>query len=326
MKQILIIIVALIALGISSCKKDNSNNRNSNALEVITLNITDILPVTAKSGGIIVNNDNDSIISKGICWNTTQNPTINNDKLISYVLSDTFNLKLIGLSINTKYYVRAFATTSTGTTYGNEINFTTLDNFPNCGTVTDIDGNIYNTVTIGSQCWMVENYRAKRYRNGTYLQNITVTSQWTNLTYGAYCYFNNDTLNEQVYGKLYNWYAASSGILAPTGWHVANNSDWNLLISTLGGEGIAGGKLKSLNLWSNPNDGATNETGFAGIPNGARYGDGAFVQLGTVAYYWSSSSGFMTAPFYYLGYGDSYLRYGFVGDKKSGYAIRCIKD
>jgi uncharacterized protein (TIGR02145 family) len=113
------------------------------------------------------------------------------------------------------------------------------------GPVTDYDGNVYNTVTIGTQTWMTEDLRVTHYRNGDLIPNVAETAAWNNLTTGAYCNYDNDKRNSATYGRLYNWYAVISGAnLAPSGWHVPTDAEWTTLTTYLGGEGVAGGKLK----------------------------------------------------------------------------------
>jgi uncharacterized protein (TIGR02145 family) len=157
-------------------------------------------------------------------------------------------------------------------------------------TVTDTDGNVYHTVTIGTQTWMAENLKVTKYRNGDTIPNVTDTTEWYNLSTGAYCDYENTASNSSVYGKLYNWYAlADSRNIAPAGWHVASDAEWTTLTTFLGGE--VGGKLKEKGTahWLSPNEGATNETGFTALPAGCRGSVGYFYYLGSYAYFWSST-------------------------------------
>jgi len=140
-------------------------------------------------------------------------------------------------------------------------------------TVTDIDGNIYHTVKIGSQLWMIENLKTTKYRNSDTIPNVTNENQWSSLTTGAYCNYNHDESYSNTYGRLYNWFTVTdSRNIAPVGWHVPTNSDWTTLINFLGSDSIAGGKLKETGLahWLSPNKGATNETGFTALPGGLK--------------------------------------------------------
>ena len=134
--------------------------------------------------------------------------------------------------------------------------------------VKDIDGNIYHTVTIGNQVWMVENLKTTRYNDGTAIPNVTDSSVWSKLSTPAYCWYNNDASSyKATYGALYNWYAVNVQKLCPKGWHVASNAEFYALNSFLDGEC---GKLKEAGTihWYSPNKGATNETGFTALPGG----------------------------------------------------------
>ncbi|HNY56232.1 MAG TPA: FISUMP domain-containing protein, partial [Chitinophagales bacterium] len=161
--------------------------------------------------------------------------------------------------------------------------------FPNCGTVNDIDGNTYNTVTIGTQCWMTENLKTSTYNDGTAILNETINTQWVNLTTGAYCYYNNNISNKATYGTLYNWYAVNTGKLAPSGWHVPTEADWTTLINYLGGETVAGGKMKAITLWNSPNTAADNSSGFSGLPAGIRTQSGTYFDMGNEGNFWSAT-------------------------------------
>jgi uncharacterized protein (TIGR02145 family) len=167
--------------------------------------------------------------------------------------------------------------------------------------LTDIDGNTYNTVIIGTQEWQKENLNVSKYTDGTVIPEVTDPTAWANLTTGAWCYYNNDPANGAVYGKLYNWYAVAgihdtdpitpNKTLAPSGLHVPTITEWSTLTTFLGGQSVAGGKMKSTgtSLWSNPNTGATNSSGFTGLPGGYRWYNGVFSTIGNDASWWSSS-------------------------------------
>lgn len=202
---------------------------------------------------------------------------------------------------------------------------------PQCPvTVTDIDGNVYQTVTIGTQVWMEENLKVTHYRNGDSIPNVTDGAAWSTLTTGAYCEYNTDSANVPTYGRLYNWYAvADSRNIAPVGWHVATDSEWQTLSDSLGGDLVAGGKLKEAGTaqWNSPNTGATNESGFSALPGGYRYfGSGTYFTMGNYASFWSSteySSSYAWGLF--LGYDNlGITRGGYV--KGYGFSVRCVRD
>lgn len=197
-------------------------------------------------------------------------------------------------------------------------------------TVVDIDSNVYHTVTIGTQVWMVENMRTTRYRNGDPIHNITLTAEWDNMTSGACCDYANTPGNSKIYGKLYNWYAVNdSRNIAPTGWHVPSAAEWNTLMTYLGGEVVAGGKLKETGTkhWNSPNTGATNESGFTALPGGSRYFSGKFLQLGIIGFWWSSTkSSKKYANSLNLSYDNSSLGYYKLLSLNGGLSVRCVKD
>jgi uncharacterized protein (TIGR02145 family) len=202
----------------------------------------------------------------------------------------------------------------------------TTDNRP---TITDIDGNVYHTVTIGTQTWTVENLRTTKYSDGVSIPNVSDDNTWNFLDSGAYCDYNNTPSNAAKYGRLYNWFAAvSTHNLAPAGWHVATDADWATLTAYLGGDNIAGGKLKEAGTgnWSSPNTGATNETGFTAIPAGYRNLDGSFSPVGAVAQWWCASEFSLGRGLYRSMTYDGNNVSGGNYIKSSGFSIRCVKD
>ena len=218
-----------------------------------TADVTAITTTAATSGGNITSDGGSAVTARGVCWATTQNPTTSNSKTTNGTGSGSLISNLTGLSSNTTYYLRAYAINSAGTTYGTEISFKTAN--PTSGTFTDIDGNTYHYVTIGTQVWMVENLKTTKYRNGESISNVTANASWNNATSGAFCYYNNDPINKDVYGLLYNWHAVSDfRNIAPTGWHIPNDAEFNTLRTYVGGEGAAGAKLKETGFthWNSP--------------------------------------------------------------------------
>lgn len=198
------------------------------------------------------------------------------------------------------------------------------------GTMTDQDGNVYKTVTIGTQTWMAENLRTTKYNDGTAIHNIADADEWVAITTGGYCSYNNTTSTDTIatYGRLYNWYAVNTGKLAPEGWHVPTDAEWTTLTDYLGGISVAGGKLKETGTthWDSPNDETTNKTGFTAHPGGFRLTDGAFSSIGIVGYWWSDAEyGTVTAWGRHMGYdGSNVYRYDYY--KKLGFSVRCVRD
>lgn len=196
-------------------------------------------------------------------------------------------------------------------------------------TVTDIDGNIYNTVKIGTQVWMAENLKTTKYRNGDFIPNVTEDTKWSTLTTGAYCDYNNTVSNSTIYGRLYNWYAVSdSRNLAPTGWHVATDDEWTELITYLGGIDVAGGKLKESGTthWPNPNTSATNESGFSALPGGRRHFSLTYDGIGSVGNWWSSSENNRGLPLYSALVSSNSSVFRDYGTDGYGFSVRCIRD
>ncbi len=197
------------------------------------------------------------------------------------------------------------------------------------GTVTDIDGNIYHIITIGTQVWMLENLRTTKYRNGDPIPKVTDDHQWSRLTNGAYCDFENDNKNAETYSHLYNWFAVTDNRnIAPTGWHLPTDAEWTTLTNYLGGENAAGGKLKEpgLSHWGTPNDGANNSSGFTALPGGYRQDDGSFYNINDDATWWSSSvNNPQNARGRNVNYNYSYVTKDSY-NKNSGFSVRCVKD
>ncbi len=201
---------------------------------------------------------------------------------------------------------------------------------PDCPpTVTDYDGNVYYTILIGDQCWMAENLKVTHYQNGDQIPNVTDYGAWEALSTGAYCNYYNDEGYVAVYGRLYNWYAVDDyRHIAPEGWHVPSNAEWQILVEYLGGEEIAGGKMKEAGTehWDPPNAGATNESRYTALPGGWRTFSGAWDYMGTGAYFWSSTL-YPTAGVWMrsLSFDDATIG-NFLSPSRYGYSVRCIKD
>ena len=213
-------------------------------------------------------------------------------------------------------------------------------------TITDIDGNVYSTVEIGSQCWMEENLKVERYRDGSNIPTGLSDAAWQAATTEAFAVYDNDTANKATYGLLYNWYAvADPRGLCPTGWHVPTDAEWTDLItvldpSTCGSctglshSSTAGGQMKTTGtleagtgLWFAPNTDATNSSGFSGLPGGFRVIDGNFYGQGSFGYWWSSSE----VSTSYAWSRGLYANHGYAGRnfdffKQFGFSVRCLRD
>jgi uncharacterized protein (TIGR02145 family) len=231
-----------------------------------------------------------------------------------------FTSNLTGLTEDMTYYVRAYATNTAGTTYGNEFVFHT--------DIQDRENNTYDVVLVGAQVWMADNLRVTSFSNGdaipTTLADITAAVdpvyRWA---------YGNDNNNVATYGLLYTWYVASDARnVCPTGWHVPTDGQLESMKTFLGGELVAGGKLKETGTthWNTPNTGATNETGFTAVPGGYRFPDGPFASMGVSSYFWSTTPG-IGALVWGQGLRDIntvMLRGGYP--PADGASIRCLKN
>jgi uncharacterized protein (TIGR02145 family) len=195
--------------------------------------------------------------------------------------------------------------------------------------VLDVQGNVYNTVRIGKQVWMVENLKTTKYNDGTEIPQVRESELWQELESPSYCwYINNQSTYGDTYGVLYNWFTVNTGQLCPKGWQVPTDEEWTELIDFINSEGTDGGKLKETGTthWAEPNNGATNETGFTALPGGGRGINGSFNGVGSVGIWWSATeydpnTAWGRSMFYNIGnVGKS--NYG----KKNGFSIRCLKD
>ncbi len=324
-KIALVFLIGTTALFTISCKK-----KSVPVPTVLTnISITNITSTSANCGGEVTLTGGSDVTVRGVCWGTNQNPTITGNKTNDGVGTGAFSSLVTGLSPVTPYYLRAYSTNSSGTSYGSQINFTTAEG-AQPGPLTDADGNIYHTITIGTQVWSVENLKTTKYRNGDPIQNITDNTLWTNLVTGSHSWLNNDIANKDAFGALYNYYViADIRNIAPKGWHVASDKDWTVLTNYLGGEYIAGGKLKETGTlhWLTPNVDATNETGFTALPVGYRHLNGSFYFYGIEGFWWTSTANPVDNGGWYRIIDRGIGRIARMADlNTSGFSARCIKD
>ena len=193
--------------------------------------------------------------------------------------------------------------------------------------VASLQATTYPNVLIGTQYWMEKNLEVTNYRNGDIIPYVSDPTAWAGLTTGAWCYHNNDP--ESGYGKLYNWQAVNDPRgLAPTGWHVTTDAEWTTLSTFLGGVSVAGGEMKTpgTNSWITPNTGATNSSGFSGLPGGFRDNGGTFSGIGSYGYFWSSTvESTIFAWGRAVNYNNGSLTRSNWG-KKYGFSVRCLRD
>jgi hypothetical protein len=213
---------------------------------VTTAAVTSLNQPSAISGGKVTSTGGAAVTARGVCWSTSSSPTISGAHTTDGSGNGTFTSSITGLSPNTIYYLRAYATNSVGTAYGNQLTFSTTNE---TGTVSDRDGNTYVTVRIGNQWWMAENLKTTRYNDNTEIPNVTDDDIWKDLITPAYCcIFNDPATYKNICGAIYNWYAINTGKLCPSGWHVSTDNDWKTLEMYLGmtqeqADGAYGGVL-----------------------------------------------------------------------------------
>jgi len=293
----------------------------ANLPTIITSQVIAISETTAIGGGNITSDGGAVVTARGACWSISQNPTVENAKTNDGTGTGSFTSNITGLVSNTTYFLRAYATNSTGTAYGNQLTVTCFIK------ISDIDGNVYNIIKIENQWWMAENLKTTKLNDGTSILNV-MNNTWVNVLTPGFCWYNNDIVNKNIYGAIYNGHTVYSQKLCPTGWHVPTDSEWTELTNNLGGELIAGVKLKESGTihWLAPNMGATNETHFSGLPGGSRGYDGTFNNLGQFGNWWSSSEPDSNSYWYrYLSNNN-----GSIGrsnyPKNGGLYIRCLKN
>lgn len=314
----------------TAIKEETPDSPSLSIPVLTTTQSTSITFSTALTGGLITSDGGSTVTSRGVCWSTSTNPTVElNTKTIDGAGIGSFTSSLDELKENTIYYFRAYATNSIGTAYGNQLSFVTTTANPGCGNITDIDGNIYPTVKIESQYWMRENLNTSKYRNGDVIPQVQDQSEWGKLTTGAWCYFQNgDGTLDKERGKLYNWYAVNdSRGLAPKGWHIPSYSEFRILIANLGGV-MSANKMKAITGWEK---GATNSSGFTALPAGARTSSGVFYGGNSRAEWWSATIENVTSQkkpdawYMFLVFNDpeSYLYHSSVNE---GCSIRCIRN
>ncbi len=306
---------------------------------VTTAAVTNESASDAEGGGNVTDDGGASVFIRGVCWSTSAPPYYTDEATDDGTGTGSFSSSITGLNPNTTYYLRAYARNSVGTGYGSEVSFTTQSE---TATVTDKDGNVYQTVTIGSQTWMAENLRVTKYEDNSVIPLVESTSTWDaqSTSSRAYCWYNNSTSYKGTYGGLYTWAAAMKGAatssanpsgiqgVCPNGWHLPSDAEWIQLTTYLGGASIAGGMLKEEGIahWDTPNTGATDDYGFKALPGGNRTYSGVFSGLGIGAIFWSTTQQNSTnARVFGLNYGTA-EGYHYDDLKRAGFSVRCIKD
>jgi len=291
---------------------------------VTTGDVTNITITTATCTGNVTADGKADVTARGICWSTSENPTTSNNKTINGLGLGSYTTTISGLSPNTTYHVRAYATNSIGTAYGEQKTFKTEDN----SFIDRRDGKVYKYVTIGNQVWMAENL--------AYLPSVvapkTIDFGKGYKYYYVYGYYGTSVTeakahtNYTTYGVLYNLPAALSA--CPSGWHLPTDAEWTTLTTYLGGEEVAGGKMKETGTahWDSPNEGATNESGFTALASGDCYIE--FFSIGRKGSWWSSTLSEDEGTWNWIRYiyNDSSNVKRNKDSSIAGLSVRCVKD
>jgi uncharacterized protein (TIGR02145 family) len=295
-----------------------------NLPQLTTRYISSITQREAMTGGTIVSDGGSEILAKGVVWSRNREPNLFlSTKTNEGGGTSSFISNLTNLAADTRYYVRAYATNDAGTEYGQEQTF-----------MTEKEAVFFSGyVTIGTQVWQTKNLNVDRFRNGDPIPEARTKDAWKEAGERgepAWCYYENNASNGIIYGKLYNWYAATdSRRICPPGWHLPSDKEWTALTNYLGGENVAGGKMKSAGTayWNSPNTGATNESGFSVLPGGYRDRNGSFNYIRTSAFFWSATeSGDLNLAWSRFLYNKIGGVDRFYGKKSFGASVRCFRD
>ncbi len=296
---------------------------------VTTIQVSNITDNSAVSGGNVTYDGGALITEKGICWSKTPEPDLYDFPIPDGTGSASYSSTMTNLEPVTTYYVRAYVKNSAWTAYGEQITFTTK--------LADAEGNLYNTVKIGTQVWMTENLRVTKLNDNTPIPEVTDNTLWIGSSVPAYCWYNNDIAYKPTYGALYNWYAVNSEKLCPSNWHVPTDDEFNTLEQSLGMGADQlnlwgwrgtdqGSQLKNSSGWGDGGNG-TNSRGFSALPGGYRYGvTGDFYLLSTITYWWTSTEHDADRGWYRRLDGSSTAVYRASTSKKGGKYIRCVRD
>ena len=320
MKPEFIFVIIFVVFLDAGCQKSTSE------VSLPVLRTDDVTVITiseAEFEGSVFPVDENPVLSRGVCWNLTGNPTFSDSLARSDQQTDTFTCEITGLEKNRTYYARSFGITAGDTIYGNEVVFNSLE-VTDGEIIKDIDGNRYKTIRIGSQCWMAENLRVTHYRNGDAIPNVQADSLWAKYSGSGYrCYYKNDSSRySNLYGALYNNYAVHDvRKVCPVGWHIPSFEEWHTLVDVLGDS--ARQMMMSAEYWAK-DAGASNSSGFNALPYGERSFNGQFVHYRDPEYstgWWSSHE---------QGWPQLLVRSSIsnigICDPRIGFSIRCIKD
>ncbi|MGM0650127.1 MAG: fibrobacter succinogenes major paralogous domain-containing protein [Bacteroidota bacterium] len=306
----------VIAIVLTGCNKEEEE------LLAPEMGETKIMYITDNSATLkaeLTDEGDENVTDNGVCWSTSSEPTINDDAVEASDYEDFFTAELEDLTEGTEYYARGYATSDAGTSYGEEITFSTTT------PVEDIDGNSYPTVQIGDQIWMAENLKTTTYNDGSSITHVSDEDTWSDLTTAAYCWWENDDAEaDDHWGAYYNYYTVATGNLAPEGWHVPTEEEWNALDDFIDGDAD---KLKHT---GSSTFGDNNQTNFNAYMAGYRGGgNGVFARRSEWTLFWIAGD----EPSETNTYADvKFLEDGSISvqddqfSMQTGASIRCIKD
>lgn len=275
-------ILSFILLVTAGCRKSESPVLDPPVISTVEVFSISSNAITIKS--TILSEEEVPLLEQGVYWGIAPNLSMNDNKVGGNMSDDVMYCRVEMLQPGTKYYVKVFAKNERGIRFGEEIEFVTNS------TISDIDGNGYNTVTLGTQVWMVENLKTVRYNDGTEIPAANETTDWESFEGPAYSWYNHSMAVEDLYGALYNWEVVKSGKLCPAGWRIPTDEEWQTLIDYCGGEQIAASFLKKTGAdWDTPEN-ATNYSGFCALPGGTSSAVlGSFSGEGMLGAWWTST-------------------------------------
>lgn len=310
-----LVVLAAIAIGFTSCNKEE----DLLAPEMGETKIMYITDNTATLKAELIDEGDENVSDNGVCWSTSPEPTIDDNSVEASDYEDFFTAELEELTEDTEYYARGYATSDAGTSYGQEITFSTTS------PVQDIDGNEYPTVQIGDQIWMAENLKTTTFNDGSSIPNVTDGDTWSELTSAAYCWWENDTEEaNDHWGAMYNYYTVAAGNLAPDGWHVPTEDEWDVLKDFIDGDGD---KLKHT---GSTTFGDNNQTSFNAYMAGYRHSTaGSFYSRGDETYFWIAGeepSSTTTVTYAVFLKEESKSIEHDANYMSRGFSVRCIKD
>jgi uncharacterized protein (TIGR02145 family) len=327
---------------LTSCKKEEKK------LVIVTTDpVSQISRTSGVCKGSFIDVGPDTVIAYGFCWSTNAQPTYDDNRIVPQNSTNgTYKSGITGLSPGTTYYVRAYAVTVESKIYGNQETFitkpatalTTFNPDLTYSSVSDIDGNSYKTIKIGTQQWLAENLKTTRFNDGTVIPLVTDDNQWSRLITPGYCWYNNDeVVFKNIYGGYYNWKTVKTGKLCPSGWHVPTKEDWKVLKLSLGitaelaepggnfQEITEAHKIKETGNfnWVEGSVIATNESGFTALPGGCRSVDSSFGGEGTTESWWLASD--YALSIWIVNFANWILNSDMLSENY-GMNVRCMKD